>query len=872
MNKKTSRPPQSADRFFRWYCQNELRESILGDLHERYEEYLETHSRITARRLYWLDVLRFMNRHTLKRKPKNLKTLTPSFMIRNYIIVAFRSFKRNKAFTGINIIGFGLSMAVCLLILVMVDNQMSYDEFNNNRENVYRMFHERLDAEIDLPIATTPLPLGAKLKDEYSGFKNVVRFRRGLNGEVIDNGKVIDVQGYFADPSVFEMFQFELAAGNQRNALEAPFSIILTAETAIKIFKDKDPVGETIDVKGVGPFTVTGVMKKLPGKSHVKFDALASYNSVVALENQELLPKDLNSWENTSVGWVYFEPEITFDFAAFDTYLASLTRDFYNEESEHIINFKVQKMTDITPGPLMGNQIGEALPNFFVYGLIVLAILIMTCAAFNYANLTAARSLSRLKEVGIRKVIGSTRKQLIGQFVCEAIIVSILSLALALAILTVMIPAFESLSISAILGMQLKVDTNLYLQFLAFSIIIGLVTGFIPALYMSKAKPITALRGLKAPRMTKIGLRKTLIVVQLVISVVLIISSTLVHRQIKYMTERDYGFDRSNIVNIDLQGQDFALLQKELNELPFVQKVSGADNIPNTGMHHDEDVRKLINDEKLNYNYFVVDEHYVDNLGLKIVAGRNFTPNQIEEKEIIINEAAVKSLQFENAEEAIGQNLILGDSLNVNIVGVVKDYNFMMLYMEILPMMLRYNTEEFSWAQVKIDQTAPMENIAAIEAVWNTFDPNHEFECQFFDAQIAEFYGTFYDIVYIIGLISILSVSIAAMGLLGIAMYAIQSRLKEVSIRKILGATINDLILVLGKGFFILIVSSTVIGGLLAFFGNKLWLDLFAYRVDFGLDVVGIAFGFIALISGLTIGLQTLKAAGTNPSDMLRNE
>jgi len=870
-SQSTIQPPKLADRFFNWYCRNELSESIQGDLHERYDFYRTEYSPIRSNYLYWMDILRFINRHTLKRTSTR-RTFIPTIMLKNYTLVALRNIKRNKAFTMINVIGLSISMAVCLLILATIDDQTSYDEFHSKRDDIYRVTHERLNAEVNIPIATTPMPLGDRLRNEYASLEHIVQFRRGFQGEIIDNGKAINLNGYFTNPEVFELFDFELEVGNPATALSEPNSVILRKDIAEKFFRDKDPMGQDLNVEGLGQFKVTGVLKELPGKTHINFEALSSFSTVASLEKQEILSESLSDWEKLSTGWVYFNFKEEEKLADLQNTLNRISDESYDEDSEYEVVFHIQKMTDITPGPLMGNQIGQSMPNFFIYGLVVLAILIMTCAAFNYANLTTARALTRFKEVGVRKVMGSTKGQVIMQFIIEAVLVSLFSLLLAIGLLKLLIPAFESLNMSSLLEWKLNPDTKVYIQFFIFSLVTGLVTGFFPSLYMSSVKPINALKGSSGPKMGGIGLRKSLIVTQLVISIVLIISSTLVHRQIKYMMTRDYGFQRDNIVNIALQGQDFDLLKPELEKLSFVEQVSGANNIPNTGQHYDIDIRKTVSEEAEKYNYFAVDESYIKNLKLELVAGTNFTPKQTEEREVIINEQAAEALGFATPIEAIGGNVILGDSTNVNIVGVVKNYNFMILYMEIRPLLLRYNPEEFEWAQAKVAGANPIQELKELESVWAGFDPNHDFDYKYFDDQIEEFYSMFYDFVYIIGLISILSIVIAGMGLLGIATYSIQTRLKEVGIRKILGAEGKNLVMLLGKSFFIMIVISTFIGGLISFFGNKAWLELFAYRITFGYDILGIAFLFIIVVGGLTIGTQTWKAMKTNPADILRNE
>ncbi len=869
-SRKNITPPRLADWFFNWYCQNELGESIQGDLHERYELYLESHSRLKSNLLYWMDVIRFINRFTLRKKSTR-KTFTPTIMLKNYTLVALRNIKRNLAFTTINVVGLAISMAICLLIIATIDDQTSYDEFNAERDNIYRLKHKRLN-DVNLWLATTPLPLVDKLTNEYTGLEEVVPLRRGFSGEIIDNGKAITLSGYYTNPEAIALFGLELEQGDKSTALVEPNTVVLRNDIAEKFFRDKDPIGQELVVGDLGPFKVTGVLKEIPGKTHVSFEALASYSTVASFEKQGKLSESLNDWDKLSSAWIYFKFGSGTSPENLQDELDRWADENYDEDSEYDVIFGMQKMTNITPGPLMGNQIGQSMPNFFIYGLVVLAILIMTCAAFNYANLTTARALTRFKEVGVRKVMGSTKSQVVIQFVIEAVLVSLFSLVIAIGLLTLLIPAFESLSMSSLLEWKLNPDTKVYVQFLIFSLLTGLFTGFFPSLYMSSVKPINALKGMNGPKMSKIGLRKSLIVTQLVISIVLIISATLVHRQIKFMITKDYGFAKADIVNIDLQGQDYDLLRPELEKLSFVQLVSGANNIPSIGRHDDIVVRQNVTDEEVKYNFFSVDENYIENLKLELIAGSNFTPGQTEEREIIINEEAVESFGYETAEDAIGGNLILEDSTNVNIVGVVKNYNFMILYMDIKPLLLRYNPEEFEWAQVKVSGANRIEELKQLENTWAGFDPNHDFEYKYFDEQIEEFYAVFYDIVYIVGLISILSIVIAGMGLLGIATYSIQTRLKEVGIRKILGADGRTLVFILGKSFFIMIIVSTLIGSLISFFGNKAWLELFAYRISFGFDIIGIAFLFILVVGGLTIGTQTWKAMRTNPAEILRNE
>lgn len=785
-------------------------------------------------------------------------------MLNNYFKVGFRNLMKNRSFTLINVLGLSISMAVCLVIILMINDQLSYDNFHAKQDRIYRFTHERTNSKINLPMATTPMVLADKMQADFAGFEDIVRFRRAGGGEVIQDGKGIFMTTLYTEPAFFDMFSFELAQGNQVTCLSEPNSMVLTKETADKLFGDKNPMGQTVTITGNEPYIVTGILKPFPGKTHIQFESLISITGMTHTD-----------WERTSDGWIYFTLQENIALESLEPMLASIQEEHYDEQSEYLVEFDIQKMTDITPGPLYGNQIGSAMPGFFVIGLGVLAFLIIVCAGFNYANLSAARALSRTKEVGVRKVMGARKLQLTLQFIVESILVSLLSLLVAFVLLQFLIPAFENLQMSSILGWDLKMEPKIYLQFIGFSVLVGLITGLFPSLYLSSFAPIEAMKNMvSSNKLSRVSLRKALIVCQFSISLILIVSSALVYKQIKFMVEKDYGYAKENIINIDLQGQDYSILKNELERLSFVERVSAANNIPNTGSFSDEDVKRSYTEDALNFTYYAVDESYIDNLELTLVAGQNFhaTQNEHEQNTIIINETGAKALGFETALEAVNQQVILEDSTKMTIAGVVQDYNYVILYMDINPMMLRYRTEGFSYAQVKITGFNVADELTQMEAVWDEFDPNHEFEAKTFQGQIDEFNAFFYDILYIIGLVSVLSITIAALGLLGIATYSIQVRLKEVSIRKVLGASSKKLILLLSKSFIYLFGLAMLIGFSLAYLGNSLWLDTFAYRVSFGFDIFFVTALVMIVIGILTIGLQALKATTTNPATILRDD
>ncbi|MCE7992545.1 MAG: FtsX-like permease family protein [Roseivirga sp.] len=858
-------PPKWADRFFKWYCYAPLHESIYGDMQERYDEYLERYGLRKANRKYWLDVLRFMNRHTLKRsKNSKVNTYNPLSMLSNYLKVGFRNLLKNRSFTVINVLGLSVSMAVCLVIILMINDQLSYDNFQANKDRIYRFTHERTNGRIGLPIATVPVVLGDRMQADFAGFEHMVRFSRGFGGEILQDGKAIAINGLQTEQSFFEMFSFKLEQGNIETCLKEPNSIVLRKDIAEKLFGDKNPMGETITVDTDENYLVTGVLEAFPGKTHIEFESLVSMTG-----------RTFSNWEGTTEGWVYFTLQEGVSMDGLEPMLTALQEEHYNEQSEYLVDFNIQKMTDITPGPLYGNQIGSSMPNFFVIGLAILALLIIICAAFNYANLSAARALTRTKEVGVRKVMGARKGHLTIQFIVESILVSLLSLVVAIGLLQFLIPAFENLQMSSLLNWDLSLEPKIYAQFIGFSVLVGLITGLFPSLYLASFRPIEAMKNaISSNKLSRVNLRKALIICQFVISLVLIVSSTLVYKQIKFMVEKDYGYTKENVINVELQGQDYEILKTELSRLPFVERISATNLIPNTGQTTNVDAKRNFTEEPVNFNYFAVDEGYIDNLNLTLVAGDNFLPTQKDgdETTIILNETGAKTLGFETALDAINEPVILGDSTRVTVAGVVKDYNYMVLYMDIKPMMFRYRPSSFRYAQVKITGFDISDEMTALEATWDKFDPNHEMIAKTFQGQIDEFNAFFYDILYIIGLVAILSITIATLGLLGIATYSIQVRLKEVSIRKVLGASSKGLILLLSKGFMYLFGIAMVIGFTLAYLGNSLWLDGFAYRVSFGVDIFLITALVMIGIGILTIGLQALRATTTNPANILRDD
>ncbi len=770
-------------------------------------------------------------------------------------------------------------MSVCIIIIMLVSDQKSIDRYNTRAKSIYRITtRNNEDSGPFNTFASTSLPIADKLTSEYSGVKKAVKIRGGFGNDWIEIGQNVNipVAGFFADPGFIDFFEYELESGSSHDALLNPNSVVLKKETAIKLYGQKDPVGEIIHVGELGDYIVTGVLKKQRGKSHIKFDALASLSSLKKLEIDSLITPALDSWRNIYSGYIYVELEKGTTPEQVEANLATINAEIYSDMIDRNHKFILQPLLAITPGPLMGNEIGPTLPIIFVYFMAGLAFIIMISAAFNYMNLSIARALTRAREVGIRKVSGATRKQLIFQFLSEAILLSIIALAASHLILLMLKPAFDALNFSRLLHWDLNDNYIVHLITLGFAILVGILSGLIPAFVLSSFQPIEVLKGLSGIRLfSKIGMRKALIIAQFSLSLIFIISVTLVSNQLQMMMHADFGFRTEGIINVRLNEADYHQYKSTLLQQSSILAVAGASHIPAGGRIHHADLWKSPTDESsIETGTFDVDEEYIDMLGLKLLAGTNFQSLRNTSNEIIINENAVHAFGFESPLQALGEVIYDDDTTTeLVVIGVVKDYHHAMMVMEISPMLLRYRTDNFRIAHIRLNPENMEAGIGVATSAFTKITDGNKIDYKFFDSELKEYYELLFgDIVRIVGLSSVLALTIACLGLLGIATYTVETKLKEVSIRKVLGATDKQLVMQLSKNFIYLILIAVVISVPIAYFLNNLWLEQIAYRVPISPSVIGGGV-LILVVFGLgTIGSQTYRASNVSPVDNLRNE
>jgi putative ABC transport system permease protein len=866
-------------RMLRWYCSAEKLEEIEGDLEEIFHENIESHGINKARRLFGWNVVRCCKPYAWKRKIEFSHYYFNIMMLLNYFKTARRNLVKYKTFSAINIFGLSFSMAVCLLIITIINDQLSHDSFHEKGDRIYRVVTEE-KSNSNRPnflYATTVMPVAGALKNDYTGTEEVIRITKSLKGDAKVGEEIMRVKGIFADQSFLDVFSFKLKLGNATTALTEPYSVILSEKTAHKFFGDINPIGKTIEIGNKGEYTITGIIKDPPAKSHIKFDLIGSASTIALLEKDDIHYKVVDNWGKCSSAYVYILIEEGIDEGVIQNNLNEIADHHAGELEDRSFKFQLQHLGSITPAPLMSNSFSQTLPMEALLFLAFLALIVILSACFNYTNLSISRALTRGKEVGIRKVSGASRGQVIIQFLSESVFFSLISLAFSLLIFHYLLEAFNQMHIAKEISLNFETNTTTYLWFIGFSVAVGIIAGLSPAIFLSSFKPIKVLKNISGIKLfSKLTLRKSLIVLQFTLSLFFIITTLIISKQTGLLINSEYGFTKENIINIKLQDAKAEQYINEIKKRTDVIQASACSHIPVTGQSFAERLRRQVEDEGTGVQYFNVDQNYIDNLDLSLIAGQNFPVNASSDNEqfIIINEEAAKKLGFNHASEAIGETILMGrgDSTLVQILGVVKNYNYNMLLSNIKPMVLRYRPKSFQYVQVRIKSEDIEATLVGLEREWKKLDQAHAFDYQFFDEQVESTYGFVKDLQGIIAITAILAIIIASLGLLGMAIYNTESKVKEVGIRKVMGAKVWNIIIHLSKGFLLLIALAIFIATPMAYFANNLWLQEIATRITIGPGIILTGVLILLGLGVITIGSQSMRAAFTNPVDSLKDE
>ncbi len=868
-NSNPHNPPRLSERLIEWLCKEELVEEILGNLYE-YHYLLQTDKSQFPVIKYWFQVLMYLRISTLK----NLSSFSPfSIMFRFNLLITFRNLWKNKTHTVLHITGFSLGILCAILLYFHIRGEMRYDSFHADGEEIYRVLRASDINGDPYDIGVTSGPFAPALEQDYPGqIKSAMRV--ALRERLVAYEEKIFNEAHFTfvDPHFFEFFSFPLMRGDPATVLEQPHSVVITQAMARKYFGADDPIGKVLEVGNSRSFTVTGVMDEWPDKSHLEMDFVAS------LEVYAQSDWMAGWWWNSLVTYVRIPSldEAERVEALFPQFMEKYFGDHF-KQSGNLIHLKLEPLAETYFNDatrydpvLHGNR-----KSTYILGIVAIAILLIAC--FNYLNLAIAASYQRAKEVGIRKVMGSRPSRLVLQFLGESLTVIAIAVSLAIIGSEIALPYFNEF-----FGLEVQLDWGDPTIWMFFAMVMAgvvMLSGLYPAYLLSSFKPVQALRGKIFSFGRHLWLRKGLVVIQFVISIFMIISTLLISQQLRFVFEKDLGFDQEAVVLVDANNSEIAeneaLFKEQLRANPLVQAMASMTGPPG-GFHDATSVKITGREDEFRLRTAFVDEGYVETFGMEMVNGRNFSKDFSTDlnQTAILNETAVRELGW-TTENAIGKVLRLPmfDSTDRRVIGVVKDYHFASLKDQIEPLVIALS--ESSWMYgIKLQGGNLQEGLAAVQGIWETLAPNNPFAYEFMDDTMNHLYAQEQKQRRVFSVFAGMSIFLACLGIFGLVFHAALNRKKEFGIRKVLGARPGQILHLISQEFLLMIGIACLVAIPLTWFFMANWLEAFAYRIALGAYwYLFLAGGIMAMVIALgTITLQALRTARANPVESLRYE
>lgn len=789
-------------------------------------------------------------------------------MFKNYLKITWRNLLRQKGFSFINIVGLAIGMASAALILFWVQNELSYDQFHTKKDRLYEVYNRSVFDGKLWCWGTTPKIMAQTLKSGYPQIEETCR-TKNANFLFTIGDKHLNVDGNFTDPGFLTMFSFPLVSGNPNTALNNGNSVVITEKLSKKLFGNENAMGKVVKIDSNAYFTVTGVMKDLPNNTQFNFEYLMPWSYLKKLGGD-----DLNWGNNSCQTWVLLKPNITL--ADANKSIINVTRSHSEVKDIDVFLHPASKWRLYSNFDQKGNISGGRITTVRTFSIIAVFILLIAC--INFMNLSTARSEKRAKEVGIRKVVGALRGSLISQFLGESIIIALIAGALALLVVQLSMSGFNVLT-----DKHLFVpygNAYFWLASIGFILFTGIISGSYPALYLSSFRPISVLKGTFKAANAIITPRKILVVTQFTFAIVLIICTIIIRQQLKYAQERDAGYKKDNLVYVMMTGEDdkhFHSIKNELLSSGAAVAVSKT-SAPITQGWSDtwdfywpgKDVTK-----KIDFDVFNTEGDLAKTMGLTVVEGRDIDVKTYpaDSSAILLNQSAVKTMGLKNP---IGQIIKRGtgkDAAKLHIVGVVKDFILHSPYEPTKNMVIQGPNSWFNVIHFRLNNAnSTAENLKRAEEVFKKYNPEYPFEYNFIDQDYAKKFGDEQRTQTLAGLFSGLTIIISCLGLFGLAAYMAQNRIKEIGVRKVLGASVTGITALLSKDFLKLVMISFFIASPIAWYFMDKWLVGYTYRIPISIWVFVIAAIVTILISLITISFQTIKAAVANPVKSLRSE
>jgi len=867
-------PPKRALAFLRWFCREDYLEEIEGDLTEVFKKQCETSPSKAKWRFTWSVIKYFRPEFIKSFRSYNQNTYG---MYKSYFKIGWRNLVWNSGYSIINVAGLALSITCAIFIFSLVKLNLSFDNFHENPDRIYRVVTE-LHRDITAYRNSVPSSLGDFFRNDYTYGEKVARIYTETDMFItLKKGNEIvkfkESEGLaFSEASFFEIFNFPLLYGNKLTALAEPNTAILTERLAQKYFGDENPIGETFYLQNRIPFTVTGVLKNLPPNTDIKSEIFVSYPSLKLYDPS--LADPIGGWNGIRNGmqcYIILQPNIPIP--EVEKVMSAYVK-IYRPNSKNVHHYKLQPLSDIH----FNARYGGAVQKSNLWFLSVIGLFLIATACVNFINLATAQALRRSKEVGVRKVLGSLKSQLFWQFISETGMITGAGTVVAAIVSYLAVPYVNAFFKTGII-IDLFSDWPLFVFIFSLGIVVTLFAGYYPGLVLAGFQPAVALKGKLSQRnFGGINMRRTLVVAQFVISQVLIIGMIVVIDQMQFAKQSDLGFDKEAVVminkGIDSTRTNGTALKNEISRIPGVEKVSLCFDAPSSLHDWGNSIKFNNSPEEVNFRTSIksADADYVSTFNLELVTGRNLLPSDTV-KEMLVNEAMIRKLNINTPEEAIGEIITAnGDQMKGPIVGVLKDFHDKSFHEEISPILITTYSEEYSHYAVKLNMATAKSTLSAIENIWSQQHADQIFEYEFLDQSIARFYEAEEAMLKLVQIFSFIAIFIGSLGLYGLVSFMVSQKTKEIGIRKVLGSNVSQIIWIFGKEFSKLIVIAFLISCPLAWYVMNGWLQNFIYHIDIGVSIFAMAILSTFVIASLTVIYQTVKAALMNPVNSLRSE
>jgi len=800
-------------------------------------------------------------------------------MFLNYLKTAFRNILKYKGYSSINIIGLAIGMVCCVLILLFIFDELNYDCYHSQSDNIYRMIASSQSSTEGRQYVRLGAPIAPLFNNAFPEVKEAARFyshRKVLIEH--EERKFFEDRFFFADPSVFRVFTLPILQGNPSTVLENPFSVVLTESMAKKYFDDSNPIGEILKIDNEHNFRIDAVMENVPQNSHFHFDFLASLETLSYLYGKRLLQHP---------GYLSFYSYVLLQENAepldLENKFREVVKDHYGEKATSLRTLKLQPLKSIHLHSHLEGELEANSSVSLIYSYSAIALFILIIAAFNFINLSTARSSKRAQEVGMRKTLGATRFQLVRQFLGETVIFSFLSFILAIIMVRGLLPFFNSLTGKDLYFGSLY-STVMLIGLGGIVILVGILGGLYPSLFLSSFEPIRTLKGKWGSGGRSGSFRRILVISQFVISIALIIGTIIIRRQLNFMRNQNLGFRKEHVVIIPMHDpevkQDYEVVKGDLLKNPSILAVTASSSVPGRPVSNIAyRMEDLPDNQHANINTFFVDHDFFETFGIEMARGRGFSKDFVTDKEsaFILNETAVRKMSWNsgiNKQITWPSDLRRKDAIvkKGRVVGVVNDFHITSLHVSIEPAIFHIRPSNFRFLSVRIASGNIPKMLSFLESKWRQFSPAFPFEYSFLDKDFNRLYRDDRKEGRVIGIFTILALFIACLGLIGLTSFSAEQRTKEIGIRKVLGASVSEIFILITKEFAKWILIANILAWPVAYFVMKRWLQDFAYRVSIGVDIflLSALIGFSVALA--TVSFQLIKAAKANPINSLKYE